>query len=81
MENFKKGEQEPQFEDIEKTDAEIKELLESLDDFDFNSFEPRIQEKWYCIEQEANVAKDRIMAKIHLEQFIEKLKKLKAEKI
>lgn len=75
MENFKKSEQEPSFENIEKIDAEIKELLESLDSFDFNFFGPEIQEEWYWVEQEANVAKDRIAAKTHLEQFVEKLKK------
>jgi len=76
MENFKKDEQEPLFEnDIEKIDAEIKELLELLDSFDFDYFNPEIQEEWYWVEQEANVAKDRIAAKIHFEQFIEKLKR------
>lgn len=74
MENFNKGEQEPSFEDIEKIDAEIKELLESLDNFDFESFSAEIQEEWYWVEQEANVAKDRATAKTHLKQFIEKLK-------
>lgn len=74
MENFKKSEQNPSFENIEKIDAEIKKLLESLDNFDFDSFEQKIQEEWYWIEQEANVAKDRTAAKIHLEKFIEKLK-------
>lgn len=75
MENFKEDEQEPSFENIEKIDAEIKELLESLDNFDFESFSLEIQEEWYWVEQEANVAKDRIAAKTHFEQFIEKLKK------
>ena len=76
MENFKKDEQEPLFEnDMEKIDAEIKELLELLDSFDFDYFNLEIQEEWYWVEQEANVAKDRIAAKIHLEKFIEKLKR------
>lgn len=74
MENFNKGEQEPLFEDIEKIDAEIKEFLESLDNFDFESFSLEIQEEWYWVEQEDNVVKDRMAAKAHLEQFIEKLK-------
>lgn len=75
MENFNKREQEPSFEnDVEKMDEEIKELLESLDNFDFDSFGPEIQEEWYWVEQEANVAKDRMAAKINLERFIEKLK-------
>lgn len=72
MENFKKDES--QFENTEKIDAEIKELLKSLDNFNFNSFRLEIQEEWYWVEQEANVAKDRATAKNHLEQFIEKLK-------
>ena len=69
----KPGEQIPTPENI---DAEIVELIESLhNNFDFNSFSPEIQDEWYWVEQKAGVAKDRASAKIHLEQFIEKLKK------
>ena len=66
-------------ESIEKIDAEIKEILKSLYDFEFNSFDPEIQDEWYDIEMEAEVALDRVAAKKHLEQFIEKLKRESAQ--
>jgi len=66
-------------ESIEIIDAEIREILKSLDDFNYNSFSPEIQDEWYDVEMEAEVAMDRETAKKHLEQFIEKLKKLSVQ--
>lgn len=58
-------------------DAEIEKLLEVLESFDFNEFSEQVQEQWYWIEQEANVAKDRAAAKAHLQEFIAILEKIK----
>lgn len=63
-------------EKAEKTENEIKELFEALNNFDFNLFDEQIQEEWYWVEQEAEVALDRTEAKTHLEEFVNKLKSI-----
>lgn len=58
----------------EEIDAQIRELVVLLDNFDFEAMSPEIQEEWYWVEQEANVGKDRIAAKKHAEEFLNKLR-------
>ena len=43
-------------------------------------FGPKIMEEWYEVEMEAEISPDRLVAKIKLKAFIEKLGKLFGEK-
>jgi hypothetical protein len=63
---------------LENVEAGIKRLLDVLHGYAelYDEF-PDIQEEWYFIEMEAEVAKDRETAKIHLEEFIKKLEEKK----
>ncbi|MGC9610849.1 MAG: hypothetical protein ABSE68_01355 [Minisyncoccia bacterium] len=65
----------------ENVEAGIERLLDVLHGyaelFDEN---PDIQEEWYDVEMEAEVAKDRETAKAHLEEFIRKLEEKKEER-
>lgn len=59
--------------EIEKS---IEELLERLDKYDYNGLDPKTQDEWYCVEQEATVGKDRELAKAALERFLDVLQDL-----
>lgn len=59
--------------EIEKS---IKELLERLDKYDYNTLDSETQDKWYWVEQEAMVGKDRELAKAALERFLGVLQNL-----
>ncbi len=61
-------------EDAKGIDASIENLLERLDGYDFDSFNPEIQDEWYWVEQEAVTGKDRELAKAVLEKFLNFLK-------
>lgn len=61
-------------EEIKELDEQINLLLERLNEFDFSTMPPKIQEEWYWVETEAGVGKDRRAVKDKLEKFIEKLK-------
>lgn len=82
MEMPKGGEQIPSPENTEKIDAEIKELLGTLDELNdlgegetlYDRISPELQDQMYWVEQEANVGKDREQAKARLEDLITTLK-------
>ncbi|MBU0648810.1 hypothetical protein KJ969_01735 [Patescibacteria group bacterium] len=61
----------------ENIDSEIEKLLEIFDSFDFNEFSEQVQDRWYDVEMEARVAKDRETAKAHLEEFLAVLENIK----
>lgn len=62
-------------EEVEKMDAEIKELVASLDGYDFSSFDDDVQEEWISTEQEALAGLDRTAAKANLERLLDYLKR------
>lgn len=72
--------QEPSPEDVDREIEKLLEVLYSEEYSDMYHDFPELQEEWYWVEQEANIALDRAAAKEHLEEFIEKLKSLKEEK-
>lgn len=75
MEIPKRFEQIMSREEVEKIDAEINELLKSLDSYDFSSFENDVQEEWISVEQEAGAGLDRVKAKANLERLLDYLKR------
>lgn len=64
----------------ERMEMEILDLLENLNNLDYESFDDVIQEEWYYVEQEALTALDRVGAKEDLERFISKLQFIRASK-
>ena len=54
-------------------EGSIKELLATLDQYDFDSFSPEKQDEWYLVEQEARVGKDRELARANLQRFLKTL--------
>ncbi len=62
----------------EDVEAGIERLLDVLHGYAelFDEY-PEIQEEWYYVEMEAEVAKNRETAKVHLEEFIKKLEEKK----
>jgi len=67
--------------EFKEINASIEELLGRLDDYDYGSFSPEIQDEWYWVEQEAIVGKDRELAKAVLERFLNTLKGNEEKKI
>jgi len=61
-------------EEIERT---IKELLASLDDYDYDSFDEDTQEKYYWAALEAEAGKDRELALAVLRRFVDTLRSKK----
>lgn len=61
-------------EKVKEIDADIEKLLESLYEYDYDGLTPELQEECYWVEQEANVGKDRELAKAVLEKFLNVLK-------
>jgi len=63
----------------EDVDAEIEQKLKELYEnySELVEIGSELDDKWYWVEQEANVGKDRQAAKKHLEEFIEKLEEIK----
>ena len=61
--------------EIKEIETDIEKLLERLDEYNYNSFSPKIQDEWYEVEQEATLGKDRELAKAKLERFINTLEK------
>ena len=61
-------------EEAKEIDMAIKELLERLYGYDYNSLSPEMQEEYYWVDQEANAGKDRELAKAVLERFLNTLK-------
>lgn len=57
-------------EKIKEIEAIIKKLLDHLNKYDYNDFDSETQEQWYRVEQEAKTGKDREIAKVVLEKFI-----------
>ena len=62
--------------EAKEIDAAIEELLKRLHEYDYDSLSSEIQEEWYWVEQEANVGKDRELAKAVLKRFLLALKKM-----
>lgn len=60
-------------EEAREIEASIEELLGRLDNYDFESFSPEIQEAWYWAEQEAGVGRDRELARANLQKFLDTL--------
>ena len=75
METPKGFEQIVSREEVEKIDAEINELLKSLDNYDFSTFPDDVQEEWISVEQEASAGLDRAKAKANLERLLDYLKR------
>lgn len=67
-------------EETKKLEESIKDLLKSLDNYDFVKFSPKIQEDWYWVELEATAGKDRQLAEVNLKRLLKVLQK-EAEKI
>lgn len=65
----------PQQPSPENIDSAIEKLLENLYERAelFDKLGPELQEKWYWVEQEAEVGKDRAAAKAKLEEFLKVL--------
>lgn len=57
-------------EETKEIETNINKLLEQLDDYDFDSFGPEMQEAWYYAEMEAGACNDRELAKKVLERFL-----------
>lgn len=68
-------------EKLQEIEAAVGELLERLNEYDFDSFSPEVQDEWYWVEQEATVGKDRELAKAVLERFLSALKGSDEKKI
>ena len=66
----------------ENIDSAIEKLLETLESYAelYNELGPILQDLWYDVEMEAKVGKDRQIAKVHLEEFLGVLEKIKIEK-
>ena len=61
----------------EEIELEIQALLNNLEDkfgAEFENLDDNWQEKWYYIEMEAKVGKDRIKASKNLNNFLKELK-------
>lgn len=58
-------------------DAQIEQLLQELYQFDFKNLDPKMQEKWYWTEMEAETGKDRKTAHAKLNELIEELRTTK----
>lgn len=63
-------------EEAEEIKSSIKELLERLNEYDYNSLSPEVQDEWYWVEEEAEKGEDRELAKAVLEQFLVALSKI-----
>ena len=61
-------------EKLQEIETEVEKLLEQLDEYDFDSFGPEVQEEWYWAELEAGAGKDRELAVVILKRFISTLK-------
>lgn len=61
-------------EEVEKIEADIKILLERLNEYNYDIFDPKIQDEWDWVEQEAENGKDREIARAVLERFLKVLK-------
>lgn len=59
--------------EIEEIEADISQLLEHLDEYDFESFSPEIQESWYWAAMEAMAGEDRELAREILKRFLDAL--------
>ena len=57
------------------TEKVIQESLDYLNQYDFESYSPEIQDKWYWVEQEALAGKDRKLIEANLERFLVILQK------
>lgn len=60
-------------EQAEELEKAIDGQLNRLNEYDYESFNPEIQEEWYWVEQEAVVGQDRELAKAVLERFLKLL--------
>lgn len=60
-------------EETKELEEPIGKLLEDLSQYDFESCSPERQEEWYWVEQEANVGKDRELARVNLERLLKTL--------
>lgn len=59
---------------VKEIDENIGELLDRLYEHDYDSLSPEAQNEWDWVEQEANVGKDRELARAVLEKFLNTLK-------
>jgi hypothetical protein len=66
-------------EQAEELEGSIEKLLGDLDQYDFEGCSPERQDEWYWIEQEAQVGKDRELARANLERLLKTLRE-EAEK-
>ena len=66
-------------EQAKELEGSIEKLLGDLNQYDFGSYGPEIQNEWYLVEQEALTGKDRELAKANLERFLKVLQE-EAEK-
>lgn len=60
-------------EQLKELEESIKKLLKILDQYNMDDFSQNVQEEWYFVELEAMTGKDREIAKVNLEQFIQSL--------
>lgn len=67
-------------EEAKELEGSIEKLLEDLNQYDLESCSPERQEDWYWVEQEANIGKDREIAKANLERLLKTLRE-EAEKL
>jgi len=63
--------------ELEEINITIENLLKRLDEYDFCSLSPELQDEWYWVEAEAEAGKDRELAKAVLERFLDILKESK----
>lgn len=66
----------------ENLDEAINRLLDKLAEYAefYDEAGPELQERWYWVEMEARVCKDRAKAKVRLEKFIEVIESEKQKK-
>jgi len=64
-------------EQLDELEESIKKLLKILDQYRMDDFSQDVQEEWYFVELEAMTGKDREIAKVNLEQFLQILPGLK----
>ena len=64
---------EPTPEEAEKIEKSIDKLVKDLDKFNTKDYDLEIQDEWYWAELEAQVGKDRELAKANLERLLDTL--------